>query len=310
MNASLSKPAAKHQKCAHGPKRSIGECIFDTANILFILLLVATTVYPLLYTVFASFSDARSLLTHEGALLYPLGPATLQGYILTLQNPNILQGFANTCSMVASGTAIGVMMTMLGAYVVTRKKFKLRGIMMKAILITMFFGGGIIPTFFVVRNVGLYNSFWAMIIPSALNTYNLIILRTFFMSIPDSLEESALLDGANDIQVLFRIFLPLSLPALAVITLYYAVDYWNSWYPALLYIRDRKLYPLQMFLREVLILNENVDVQSGKQMVSESYTRELVKYCTVVVSTLPILVVYPFLQKYFVKGVMIGAVKG
>jgi len=291
-------------------KRSMGERLFDFFNIFFILILVLVTVYPLLYTVFASFSDARALLRHEGALLFPLGPMTLQGYFMTFSNPNILQGFINTVAMVVSGTVIGVLMTMMGAYVVTRKKFKPRGIMMKAILLTMFFNGGIIPTFFVVRNVGLYNSFWSMVIPCALNTYNLIVLRTFFMSVPDSLEESAVLDGANDVQVLFQIFLPLSLPALAVITLYYAVDYWNSWYPALLYIRERKLYPLQMFLRELLILNENVESSSGKQMVSEVYTRELVKYCTVVVSTVPILIVYPFLQRYFVKGVMIGAIKG
>ncbi|HPF87164.1 MAG TPA: carbohydrate ABC transporter permease [Candidatus Limiplasma sp.] len=289
---------------------SFGERLFNICNILFILLLVGVTVYPLLYTLFASFSDARELLKHEGVLLSPLQPYTLQGYKMTFANPNILSGFVNTTLMVVSGTAIGVCMTMLGAYVVTRKKFKMRGLMMKAIIVTMFFNGGIIPTFFVVRNVGLYNSFWAMIIPTALNTYDLIILRTFFMSIPDSLEESALLDGANDLEILFHIFLPLSLPAIAVITLYYAVDYWNSWYPALLYIRDRKLYPLQMFLRELLIQNESVDTQSGKQLVSEVYTRELVKYCTVIVSTVPIMILYPFLQKYFVKGVMIGALKG
>lgn len=307
MNIGLVKSAPTLRK---RKKRTAGERLFDGFNITFILFLVAVTIYPLLYTVFASFSDARALLTHEGALLYPLGPVTLQGYFMTFSNPNILQGFVNTVGIVVSGTALGVLMTMLGAYVLTRKKFKPRGILMKAILLTMFFSGGIIPTFFVVRGVGLYNSYWSMVIPSALNTYNLIILRTFFMSIPDSLEESAVLDGANDIQVLFKIFLPLSLPALAVITLYYAVDYWNSWYPALLYIRERKLYPLQMFLRELLILNENVESASGKQMVSEVYTRELVKYCTVVVSTVPILIVYPFLQKYFVKGVMIGAIKG
>lgn len=291
-------------------RRTHGESVFNVFNILFILLLVSVTLYPLLYTLFASFSDARALLRHEGMLFFPLEPFTLQGYIMTFSNPNIVSGFMITSLMVASGTAIGVGMTMLGAYVVTRKKFKLRGIMMKAIIVTMFFNGGIIPTFFVVRNVGLYNSFWSMIIPTALNTYNLIILRTFFLSIPESLEESALLDGANDFQIMLRIFLPLSLPAIAVITLYYAVDYWNSWYPALLYIRDRKLYPLQMFMRELLIQNESVDSQSGKQMVSEVYTRELVKYCTVIVSTVPIMVLYPFLQKYFVKGVMIGAIKG
>jgi len=175
MNIGL--PARKRRVRLH---RTPGEKIFDVVNVLFILLLVAVTVYPLLYTLFASFSDARSLLRHEGALLAPLQPFTLQGYRMTFANPNILSGFWITCLMVASGTAIGVVMTMLGAYVVTRKKFQIRGIMMKAIIVTMFFNGGIIPTFFVVRNVGLYNSFWSMVIPTALNTYNLIILRTFF----------------------------------------------------------------------------------------------------------------------------------
>ena len=306
----MSTLTGSSRRRRHGWGKTVGERIFDTLNLLFILALVATTIYPLLYTVFASFSDARALLKHEGGLLAPLAPYTLQGYQMTFANPNIFTGFVNTCSMVIAGTLLGLVLTMMGAYVVTRKKFKIRNIMMKAILITMFFDGGIIPTFFVVRNVGLYNNFWSLIIPSAINTYNLIILRSFFLSVPESLEESAVLDGANDLQVLFRIFLPLSLPAVAVITLYYAVDYWNSWYPALLYIRDRQLYPLQMFMRELLILNESVESSSGKQMVSEVYTRELVKYCTVVVSTVPIMILYPFLQKYFVKGVMIGAIKG
>ena len=291
-------------------KRSLGERIFDGCNVLLIIALVAVTIYPLLYTLFASFSDARALLAHEGVLLMPLTPVTLQGYDLVFKNPNILRGFANTVMLVVAGTALGVLMTMLAAFVVTRKYFKPRSIMMKLIMVTMFFSGGMIPTYFVVRNLGLYNSFWAMVLPSAMGTYYLIILRTFFQGIPDSLEESAVLDGAGDLRVLFQIYMPLSTPALAVITLHYAVNYWNEWYPALLYIRDRSLYPLQMFLREVLIQNDTNRADSAVMRLSESYTRELVKYCTVVVSTVPILVVYPFLQKYFVKGMMIGAVKG
>lgn len=291
-------------------KRSPGEKIFDGCNVLLLVALVAVTIYPLLYTLFASFSDARALLAHEGVLLMPLSPLTLQGYDLVFKNPNILRGLVNTVMLVVTGTALGVLMTMLAAFVVTRKYFKPRSIMMKLIMVTMFFSGGMIPTYFVVRNLGLYNSFWSMVLPSAMGTYYLIILRTFFQGIPDSLEESAVLDGAGDLRVLFQIYIPLSTPALAVITLHYAVNYWNQWYPALLYIRDRSLYPLQMFLREVLIQNDTSRANSAVMRLSESYTRELVKYCTVVVSTVPILIVYPFLQKYFVKGMMIGALKG
>ena len=290
-------------------RRSIGEKTFDTANVILIVFLVVVTAYPLLYTLFASFSDAKQLLTFEGALLKPLEPMTLEGYKLVFKNKNILAGFWNSVKLVVLGTEIGVVMTMLGAFVLTRKYFKPRNLLMKLIMVTMFFNGGIIPTFFVVRDVGLYNNFWSMILPSAMTTYYLIILRTFFQTIPESLEESAILDGASDLRVLISIFLPLSLPSLAVITLYYAVDYWNGWYAALLYIRERDLYPLQMFLREVLIENDTAESANALQTVTENYTRELVKYCTIVVSTMPILVLYPFLQKYFVHGIMIGSVK-
>ena len=291
-------------------KRSVGEIIFDSFNVLLVVVLCLVTIYPLLYTIFASFSDAKELLKHEGVLLAPLSPITTEGYRLVFRNSNILRGFLNSVKLVGVGTLLSVFMTMLAAFVVTRKYFKPAGLMMKLIMVTMFFNGGLIPTFFVVRNTGLYNSFWSLIIPNVISTYYLIILRTFFKTIPDSLEESALLDGATDLQVLLRIYFPLCLPSLAVITLYYAVDYWNDWYQALLYIRERQLYPLQMFLREVLIENDTADTKGTLAQVTETYTRELVKYCTVVVSTLPILALYPFLQKYFVKGMMIGAVKG
>ena len=291
-------------------KEGLSGKLFDVFNIIFITVIVLVTLYPLLYTVFASFSDARALLAFEGALIAPLEPITLQGYELVFKNPNIISGFINTVKLVVLGTLLGVFLTMLGAFVVTRKYFKFRKLMMKLIMVTMFFSGGMVPTYFVVRNLGLINNFWAMILPGAMGTYYLIILRTFFMSIPDSLEESAVLDGAGDLRVLFAIYMPLSTPALAVITLHYAVNYWNSWYSALLYIQDRSLYPLQMFLREVLIQNDTSRQESAAMMVSEAYTRELVKYCTVVISTVPILLFYPFLQKYFVKGMLIGAVKG
>ena len=174
----------------------------------------------------------------------------------------------------------------------------------------MWFSGGLIPFYLLVRDLGMYNTRWAIVIPAALSTYNLIIMRSFFLSIPSALEESALLDGANDFQVLTHIILPLSTPVLAVIGMYYAVGQWNGWYHSLIFHRTRELYPLQMILRELLILNEMTGSDSAADFVEEAFNRDLIKYCTIVVTTVPILIIYPFLQRYFVKGVMIGAIKG
>ncbi|HPF88026.1 MAG TPA: carbohydrate ABC transporter permease [Candidatus Limiplasma sp.] len=295
----------------HHVKTSFGSKVFDVANVLILLFAIAITLYPMLYTLFASFSDARQLLVFDGLLTWPLKPYTLEGYRQTFLDPNIWNGFYNTIWYVLVGTAASVLLTIVASYISTNKHFVLRGFMMKMLLITMFFSGGMIPTYLVVSNLGLIDSRLAMILPGCIATYNVIILRTFFQSIPASLEESAMLDGANEVTIMFRIIIPLSMPAIAVITLYYSVSYWNSWYPALLYFRDRSLYPLQMFLRERLITEEAIaETGNSTMMAGEAYTRELVKYCTVIVTTVPILAVYPFLQKYFVKGVMIGAIKG
>ena len=291
-------------------KKTPGERIFDAVNILVMLFLMFITLYPLYYTMVCSFSDARALLRHSGPLAAPLQPFTLSGYRLTMRNVSILTGFKNSVLYVLLGTSLSILFTAMGAFAVSRKHFKFRKIMMGGILFTMFFSGGIIPLFFVVQKTGIYDTIWAMFLPWLVSTYNLIILRTFFAGIPESLEEAAMLDGANDLHVLFRIYLPLSTSALAVLALYYGVGIWNSWYPALVFMRTRSLYPLQMILREVLILDTGTSVNSSAMVAEESFHRELVKYCTVVVSTAPILVIYPFLQKYFVKGVMVGALKG
>ena len=272
--------------------------------------MVFITLYPLVYVLFASFSDARALLRHEGPLTAPLLPMTIDGYRLTFNNANIIRSFFVTVFLVFAGTALSLSVSLIGAFVVTRKHFVLRSHVMTMMVITMFFSGGIIPMFFVVQELHIYNTIWAQILPYMISTYNIIIIITFFRGIPDSLEESATIDGANDLTVFIRIFLPLSVPVIAVIALYYGVGYWNSWYPALVFIRDRSLYPMQMILREILIANQTTSAADALQMVEEAYNRELVKYCTIVVSTVPILVSYPFLQRYFVKGVMIGAIKG
>ena len=286
------------------------ELIADVIIIIAMLALMFITVYPLLYTLFASFSDAKGLLKFEGPLWGPLKPYTLRGYELTFQNAKLGVSVLNTLFSVIVGTFMGLIITGMAAFVLSRKNFMLKNIIMKLIMFTMFFSGGIIPLFFVVRNIGIYDTRWAFLLPWAMSAYNMIIMRTFFLGIPESLEESATLDGATDLQIFFRIYVPLSTAVIAVIAMYYGVAWWNSWYQSLVFQPTSTLWPLQMILREVLITNTKSATTDVTSMAEESYTRELVKYCTVVVSTVPILVIYPFLQRSFVKGVMIGAVKG
>lgn len=284
--------------------------ITDAIIVIIMLALMFITVYPLLYTVFASFSDAKQLLKLEGPMWWPLEPFTLRGYELTFQNAKLVPSIFNTLFYVIVGTLGGLVITGMAAFVLSRKNFMLKNIIMKLIMFTMFFSGGIIPLFFVVRQIGIYDTRWAFLLPWIMSAYNMIIMRTFFLGIPESLEESATLDGATDLQIFFKIYVPLSTAVIAVIAMYYGVAWWNSWYQSLVFQPSNSLWPLQMILREVLITNTKSATTDVTSMAEESYTRELVKYCTVVVSTVPILIIYPFLQRYFVKGVMIGAVKG
>lgn len=288
------------------------ETAFDIFNVVFMLLMIFFTLYPLYYVIMASVSDPKLLLAHEGPLAKWLGKFTLEGYKLALRNPNIVVGFANTLFNLVVGTILNMALSILAAFVLTRRQFYLRNVMMKMMLFTMFFSGGLIPLFFVVRNVGIYDTRWANFVPYLISTYNVIIIRTFFASLPGALEEAAVIDGANEWQVLIHVVLPLSKPVLAVIALYYAVGHWNSWFPAMVFIRNTSLYTLQYVLRGILITN-NMSMGSGDNLLSVqeiSFSAELVKYCTIVVSTVPIMCVYPFLTKYFEKGVTIGAVKG
>ena len=284
--------------------------ITDAIIVIIMLALMFITVYPLLYTVFASFSDAKQLLKLEGPMWWPLEPFTLRGYELTFQNAKLVPSIFNTLFYVIVGTLGGLVITGMAAFVLSRKNFMLKNIIMKLIMFTMFFSGGIIPLFFVVRQIGIYDTRWAFLLPWIMSAYNMIIMRTFFLGIPESLEESATLDGATDLQIFFKIYVPLSTAVIAVIAMYYGVAWWNSWYQSLVFQPSNSLWPLQMVLREVLITNTKSATTDVTSMAEESYTRELVKYCTVVVSTVPILIIYPVLQRYFVKGVMIGAVKG
>ena len=292
-------------------RKSVGDRFFDFLNALFMICMIVITVYPFLYVIFASVSESRLLVGHSGLLLFPKG-FSLSAYQLVLRNPNIATGYQNTLFIIVLGTFLNLLLTSFGAYVLSRKNFKFKNIMMILIVFTMYFSGGLIPRYLLVYNsYHLGNSLWALILPQAISTWNLIVMRTSFQSIPDSLEESAKIDGANDFVVLFRIILPLSLPVIAVMILFYGVGHWNSWFDAMIFLRDRELYPLQLILREILISN-STDIMLGgvtdfddREMVGES-----IRYATIMVATLPILFIYPFIQKYFVKGVMIGALKG
>jgi putative aldouronate transport system permease protein len=290
-------------------KKSVVERSMDFLIYIFLLVLTFVTLYPVWHVVMASISDGNLLMSRTGILLWPAG-FSFDAYNVVMQNPAIMAGYTNTLLYVFFGTALNLFLTILGAYVLSRRNFLWRTPAMIMIVVTMFFSGGMIPDFLLVEGLNLIDTPFALIFPSAINTFNLIIMRTAFATVPDALEESAKLEGANDITILFKIYLPISKAVLAVMLLYYAVAHWNSWFPAMLYLRSRALYPLQLILREILIMN-SLDSMRGNIEFADLYrVADTIKYATIVVSTLPILLLYPFLQKYFVTGVMIGALKG
>lgn len=290
-------------------RQSPGDMLFNGVNMAFMAMLIVLTLYPLLYVLFASLSDPATLMRTRGFIFGPLG-FTMEAYKRVFDNPMILTGYRNTIFYVVAGTAVNILMTTLGAYGLSRKGVMLRRPLMLFIVFTMFFGGGLVPTFLLVgRSLNMMDTPWALIIPGAIQTINLIIMRTAFEGIPVELEEAARMDGANDFTILFRIILPLSMPVVAVMILFYAVGHWNSFFPAMVYIRSRELYPLQLILREILISNSTESMTSGIMSGDVLPIGETIKYATIVVATLPILTIYPFLQRFFVKGVLIGAVK-
>ncbi|GAA0178881.1 carbohydrate ABC transporter permease [Clostridium sediminicola] len=290
-------------------KVSKGEKIFNILNIIFMILLMIVMMYPFLHVAFASVSDSNQLIQHNGFLLKPVG-FTLSAYKSVFENKLILSGYINTLINFILAVSLNIILTTLGAYALSRKDFLLRNHIMMLITFTMFFNGGLIPNYLLLKNLGLTNTRYALIIPTAISAYNLIIMRTSFQNIPESLFESAKLDGANDFTILTKIVVPLSMPVIAVMLLFYGVQNWNSWFPAFIYLKDRALWPLQLVLREIVIANNLDEMITGADVSDKEAVGESIKYATIMVATLPILLIYPFLQKYFVKGVMIGAVKG
>lgn len=286
---------------------SRGEKTFGVVNYVILTAFGFVTLYPFLYVVFASLSSPVQLLMHEGMLWKPVG-LTFNAYRLVFNDARIYTGYANTLFYVVMGTGLNIVFSTLGAYVLSRPYLKLRRPLTLLCIFTMYFSGGLVPNYLLIQGLGLMNSRWSIILPGLVSTWNLMIMITAFRNVPLSLEESARIDGAGELRILLRIVVPLVLPTIMVMMLYYGVGHWNSWFNAMIYLRDRSLYPLQLFLREVLVENQVNETTAGAVM-DVTDNGMTIKYATIIVSTLPILVVYPFVQRYFIHGVMIGAVK-
>lgn len=290
-------------------KKSSGEIVFDIFNYMLMVLLVIVTLYPCYYVVVASVSDPTRIYEGSGILLYPKGFA-FNAYKDVLNYKQLWLSYGNTIFYVAAGDFLSVAVTVMTAFGLTRRDLPFRNFIMFAILFTMYFNGGLIPTYLVVKNVGLLDTRLAMILPGLVGTYNLIITISYFRGLPYELEEAAKIDGANDYTILLKVMMPLAKPIIAVIALYYMVSLWNNYFTAMIYLNKRSLYPLQLVLREILIQNDTNAVGSASNAGDAQSYAENLKYAVIVVSTIPILCVYPFIQRYFVKGVTIGAVKG
>ncbi|OAS17820.1 carbohydrate ABC transporter permease [Paenibacillus oryzisoli] len=290
-------------------KRKSDEKIFDAVVNSLALLIVVVVLYPLLFIVSASFSDPALVLNGEVILLPK--QITLEAYKNVFQNEQIWNGYGNTILYTAVGTIINLIMTTLAAYPLSRPDLPGRGIFMVFITLTMFFSGGLIPSYLLVKNLGMVDTMWALVIPGAIATYNLIVMRTYFQSnIPWEIQEAAHMDGCSNWKLLTHVILPLSKPIMAVMVLFYAVGHWNSFFNALIYIRSKDLYPLQLVLREVLMVSQADVVDSSVGLESKILLAESIKYVVIIISSLPVLLMYPFVQKHFVKGVMIGSLKG
>ncbi|MBE5783034.1 MAG: carbohydrate ABC transporter permease [Clostridiales bacterium] len=275
-----------------------------------IIVLTLAVLYPLVYVVSASFSSGRAVSSGK-VVLFPVEPS-IYGYQRVLEYTSIWIGYRNTIFYTVVGTIINIVVTLMCAYALSRKGLRGRGFFTFMFTFTMIFSGGMIPSYILMRNLKILNTVWAMLLPGALSVYNMVVTRTFLQSnIPDDLLEAAKIDGCSDIQFFFKIVLPLSKAIIAVISLYYAVGHWNAYFNAFLYLNDKKLYPLQIFLRQVLVLGDvDTEMVDEEILLQMQNLRDVLKYAIIVVSTAPLMCAYPFVQKYFVKGVMIGSLKG
>ena len=311
--ASIKKNSRNHKDGEPHALKSRGDIIFETVVVIILAILTLIILYPLYFVVIASFSDAKLVVAGE-VWWYPKG-VTLENYMQCFTNGDLMLCYRNAFIILILGTATNLFLTILCAYPLSRHDLWGRNGIMIYCTIPMFFGGGLIPTYLMVtQTLGLKNSWWAVILVAGIATYNMIIMRTFFMtSIPFELQEAAQIDGCTPIGILLRIILPLSIPVICVIGLYYGVNHWNSYFSALVYLPDKNKWPLQLFLRQILVNNDISAVDGGAssdEMARRAMRAETIKYSIVILASIPMLIIYPFVQRYFVKGVMIGSVKG
>ena len=283
--------------------------VFQVFNNLFFAIVLFITAYPIYYVLIASFSSPSGLAANYGFIWLPIKPFTLEAYRRVITYRPVILGFKNTIIILLAGLAINMVMTSIGAYFLSLKNVMFSRVIGMLILFTMYFGGGLIPSYLNVRSLGMLNTYWALIIPGALSTYNMLILRSAFANVPTSLVEAATIDGAKHFTILRRVMIPLTGSTLAVLVLYYGVGHWNAWFSASIYLQDTTKYPLALVLRNILIKSQDAEMRQGDAGNEQGFT-DLIKYALIVVSTFPILCLYPFLQRFFVKGVMIGALKG
>ncbi|WP_233531224.1 carbohydrate ABC transporter permease [Paenibacillus alkalitolerans] len=292
-------------------RKTKGDLIFDAINYSLLTAGMLLILYPLYFVVIASISDPNRIYSGE-VWLYPLG-VTFDGYQRIFNDGTIWIGYGNSLLYAAVGTAVSVALTLLAAYPLSRKDFVGRNIFMWFFMFTMFFNGGLIPTYLLIKDLGMINTIWALVIPGAAGVFNIIIVRTFYQSaIPDEMREAAFIDGCSNTKFFLMIVLPLSKPIIAVMVLFHVVGFWNGFFDALIYLNEESKYPLQLVLRNILVQNQ---VSSNMMIDVDSYAAklkvtELIKYGVIIVASLPLLILYPFLQRYFVKGVMIGSIKG
>ncbi len=307
--SNMAKAIAKEHDHARKIKRTVGEHIFDKFNFIFLGLLGLSMLYPFWYELALSLADADKVALSK-VYLWPEA-MSLESYKNVCSDANIWNGYLWTIIRTVVGTLVALLLGFHFAYVLSKKYFPNRKFWTGILVFTMFFSGGMVPEYLLIRDLGLMNSVFALILPGAISAYNITIMRNFLMCLPDSLEESARIDGANDIVILYKIIVPLSLPILATVALWTAVGHWNAWFDAMLYIRDSKKQVLAITLRRIVLVGTNASTTSlSGEQVSTNMTSETIKAATIMVATIPILCVYPFVQKYFVKGVMVGSVKG
>ena len=292
-------------------RESSGDRVFTIVNYVLLSIVFGLVFYPLFYTVSCSFSSARAILSGRVWLL-PVEP-TLKGYKAVFNYKDIWTGYANSLFYTFFGTIINVAMTVMAAYPLSRKRFYGRNVFMGIFTFTMLFSGGLIPAYILVDRLGLINTRWAMLLPQALAVWYVILARTHFQAnIPEELYEAADLDGCSDIATLFRVVLPVSGPIIAVLVLFYAVGNWNAYFDAFIFLKEKRLYPLQVILRNILIQNEITPSMMANMELMDKIQglQDLLKFSLIVVASGPVLLIYPFVQKYFIKGIMVGSIKG